>query len=116
MKKLLFLFPILILLSSCASSDAIIKLGSLQSMCITGKGPGQDGAINPYTDGNSIARVKNLGENNFSIRIQNKGKIIDEINIRPRERKEVLLLKGHELYFDTETPTQAKVTFKDAAD
>lgn len=62
MKKLLLLITFMSI-TTIATSQTIIELGSVQSMCITGKGPGQDGAINPYTDKDSIAIVENIGEN-----------------------------------------------------
>ena len=81
-------------------------------MSITGKGPGQDAAFNPYAGGNSLAIVKNLGENHFKVRIQNNGEIIENITIQPDEKRQITLLKGFELYVDSEKKSKARINFK----
>ena len=114
MKKLLFLFAFTVGITTIGSAQEnpnILDLDS-QSMCITGKGPGQDGAINPYAGKACIAVVENMGNNRFSIRVQSKGKIVAQIPIKPNETKEVRLPKGTELYFDSDLKTKAKVDFK----
>ena len=60
-----------------------------QSMIMTGKGSGQDGTINPYFGQDCYAIVRNIGKRQFSIRVQKKGKIIDEITILKGELKKV---------------------------
>jgi hypothetical protein len=82
-------------------------------MLMTGKGVGQDGAINPYKDGNSIAIVKNLGENEFSIRIQQNGKVLRTRTLNAKEATMIPIAKGQELYFDTELETTVKLEFRD---
>ena len=69
-------------------------------MIMTGKGPGQDGTINPFFGQDCYAIIKNIGKRKFSIRIQQKGKIIEEISILKGELKKVKLLKDYELYLD----------------
>ena len=81
-----------------------------QSMLMTGKGPGQDGTINPYAGQDCFAIVKNIGERAFSIRVQQKGKIIKEIPILKSETKKVKLLKGYELYLDPNLKGIAKAS------
>jgi hypothetical protein len=90
------------------------ELEPSQSMLMTGKGTGQDGAINPYYGENCYAIVENLGKSDFSIRIQQKGKIIETIPISSREVKKVKLLKGYELYFDSNSKEKvnAKLDFE----
>lgn len=113
MKKLILILCIALLPQCIAKAQTTIALNNNQSMCITGKGQGQDGAINPYIDkAHSYAIVENVGKNAFSIRIQKQGKIIKEIAIKPRETKTVKLLKGEELYFDSEKKTKVKIDFK----
>ena len=114
MKKLLFTLALVVGITTNGSAQEnpnILDLDS-QSMCITGKGPGQDGAINPYAGEACIAVVENMGNNRFSIRVQSKGKIVAQIPIKPNETKEVRLPKGTELYFDSDLKTKAKVEFK----
>lgn len=69
-------------------------------MLMTGKGPGQDGAINPYYGKECIAIVKNMGESDFSVRIQKRGTIIEMIPVPGNETKKIKLLADHELYID----------------
>jgi hypothetical protein len=114
MKKLLTGVGLILLLSSCAGSSSIFELNSNQSMSITGKGPGQDAAINPYGEGESIAVVQNKGTVSFNVRIQKSGVIIEEVAIEPKSSREFMLKPGTELYLDSITPGKAKVTFKKA--
>ena len=85
-----------------------------QSMIMTGKGPGQDATINPYIDQDCNAIIKNIGNRSFSIRVQNNGKIVEEIAILKGEVKKVKLLKGYELYLDPnpEGKTKASVDYE----
>ncbi len=114
MKKYIFLFAMLFALQSYAQKDkTVFELKPSQSMLMTGKGAGQDGAINPYKDGNSIAMIKNLGENEFSIRIQRDGKIIKSRTLAAGKSTKIALSKGTELYFDTEQKAKVKLEFMD---
>ena len=81
-------------------------------MIISGKGPGQDGAINPYLGRESIATVENIGENPFEVRIQSEGKILEIRKVSPGKTEAFALKKGVELYLDTELPGTARVNFK----
>ena len=99
------------LFQSCSTSKATIELDPLQSMVISGKGPGQDGTINPYLDTTSKAHVKNLGPAQFDIRVQNDGKIIDIFPIEANTTKTLILNQGDELYFDTDLATTTEVRF-----
>jgi len=81
-----------------------------QSMIMTGKGAGQDATINPYFGQECYAIVKNIGEVEFYIRVQNKKKIIKEITIKKGEVKKVTLLKGYELYLDPNPKGIAKAS------
>lgn len=114
MKNLLTGVGLILLLSSCASNSSLFELNPSQSMSITGKGPGQDAAINPYKEGESIAVVRNKGKETFNVRIQKSGKIIEEVAIEPRSLREFMLEKGYELYLDSVNPSKAKVSFKKA--
>lgn len=111
MKKIYLLLGLLLLTGVSGFSQAIIELDGTQSMSIAGKGPGQDAAINPYLGSDSIAIVKNVGDNRFSIRIQQQGKILETIEIKPNDTEKVMLLKGYEMYFDSEADAKAKVDF-----
>lgn len=112
MKKTLFIFLVILSIQLCYSQDSTLELSPEQSMLITGKGPGQDAAINPYTDTDSFAIVNNIVDNDFEIRIQSEGKIIEIIKIKSKTTKKVLLNKGYELYLDTNFKSKAKVEFE----
>lgn len=112
MKKAVFLFTLILLAQACSPSKSIFELGPRQSMAITGKGVGQDAALNPYGNEKSIALVNNLGPSTFSVRIQTNGEIIQEVEVRPNTSQEFILEIGYELYLDSETGGKAKVRFK----
>lgn len=106
--------PLLLLLAltACGSNESIFELDPNQSMLMTGKGPGQDAAINPYSDQKSIAVVCNLGDTLFSVRIQQEGSILQDTALLPGATKEFILEPGVELYLDSEQKSRSKVTFK----
>lgn len=112
MLKLFTLITLIIILQACAANDSIFELSSNQSMLMTGKGPGQDGAINPYFGTKCLAVVKSLSSNTFEVRIQSDGEIIEIISLSGKEKKEIILEPGYELYLDTDTEVNVKVTFK----
>jgi hypothetical protein len=95
-----------------AMSQNTFELDPSQSMCITGKGPGQDAAINPFADSDCTAIVENKGKTPFSVRIQSKGKEVKIITVEPKSIKECNLPKGYELYLDTDQKALAEVTFE----
>ena len=99
-------------ISSHAQND--FELEPNQNMLMTGKGAGQDGAINPYYGQDCYAIVENTGKSDFSIRIQQDGKIVEMIPISSKEVKKVTLLKGYELYLDSNSKEKinAKLDFE----
>ena len=104
-------------------------LEPLESYLMFGKGPGQDGAINPYakyiksnkgyliSSKDCYSIIENLGTSGFSIRIQKDGRIIKTIPIKKNETKKILLDAGNELYTDASFEGRAKfkVTFEDVS-
>ena len=100
MKTIILLFALNLALQFEVKAQTEFVLEPSQSMIMTGKGPGQDGTINPYLGQDSYAIIKNIGKREFSIRIQQNGKIIEEISILKGELKKVKLLKDYELYLD----------------
>ena len=116
MKPTLYLTILLLCIYSTSQSQSIFNLEPSQSMLMLGKGKGQDAIINPYPDESSIAVIDNIGENAFSIRIQSKGDIIKIIDIQPNASRRETLLKGYELYLDTEFKTKARVSVEKGTD
>ena len=104
-------------------------LEPLESYLMFGKGPGQDGAINPYakyiksnkgyliSSKDCYSIIENLGTSGFSIRIQKDGRIIKTIPIKKNETKKILLDAGNELSTDASFEGRAKfkVTFEDVS-
>jgi len=111
MKKFLVLLLAFASLNVLAQNDVFV-LDPQQSMLMTGKGIGQDGAINPYFGEESIAIIENLGKSTFSVRIQEKGTIKKEISISAREEKQIMLGSNEELYIDTSMKTKLRINFK----
>ena len=113
MRILVFIF-----LAFCFQSEiyaqTIFELDGRQSMLMTGKGPGQDATINPFQGEDCYAIIENLGNELFSVRIQQDGEIIKIIAVKPKKKKKIKLLSGQELYLDSETKssTQARVSYQ----
>lgn len=101
-----------------ATAQTEFVLEPSQSMIMTGKGSGQDATINPFYGEDCYAIVKNIGDRQFSIRVQKDGDIIEEITILKGEVKEVALLRGYELYLDPNPKGTAKasVAYKEMED
>ena len=77
-----------------------ITIDPVQSMIMTGKGPGQDATINPFIGEDCFAIVKNIGERALFIRIQKEGKVVKEIQVPKKKQRKIELLKDQELYID----------------
>jgi hypothetical protein len=110
MKTLILVISIIFFTQVEVTAQTEFVLEPSQSMIMTGKGPGQDGTINPYMGQDCYAIVKNIGKRQFSIRVQQDGKILEEISILKGELKKVKLLKGYELYLDPNPEGIAKAS------
>lgn len=110
--KLTLLF-LLATISPMVAQDTVV-LDDYRHMCIAGKGPGQDAAINPYLGEDSVAIIENMGENPFDIRIQVKGQIVKTVQSSPDQFIEINLKKDQVMYFDSEARAVARVSFKKA--
>lgn len=108
MRALLIVICLTVFSNTEVLAQTEFELDTQQSMIMTGKGPGQDGTINPYAGEDCYAIVENIGERSFSIRIQTKGKIVEEIAIEKGDTKKLKLLKGYELYLDPNPEGKAK--------
>ena len=112
LKKLLSvsrLLTVLVLLSVTitihAQKENNFKLDPSTSMLMTGKGPGQDGSINPFAGQDCVAVVANLANTPFSVRIQQKGMLLRTIAVEKKETKRISLGAQEELYIDTPNKT-----------
>lgn len=114
MKKITFVLLACLMSTAANAQTEVLELKPSESMCIAGKGPGQDAAINPYLGEASVAIVKNVGENPFNVRIQRDGVVIRTLMIKRKDKKEINLGPKDELYFDSSMGAKAKVSFKKA--
>lgn len=114
MKKLLLSCLVFVAFPSFILAQDIIELGKSESMCITGKGKGQDAVINPFPNDVSFAIVENIGSSPFYIRVEENNAIVKEITIKRNETKKITVLESYQLYFDSKKPTKAKVSFEKA--
>lgn len=104
------------------------ELKPSESYLMYGKGPGQDGAINPFNNyvkassGRMISSkdcfvtIKNTGISNFTLRIQksNINSVVELIPIQINEIRTIELYAGYELYTDANSEEMAsfEVLFK----
>lgn len=88
-----------------AQKENKFKLDPSTSMLMTGKGPGQDGSINPYSGEDCVAVIANLANTPFSVRIQQKGIILRTIAVEKKETRRISLGAQEELYIDTPNKT-----------
>lgn len=110
MRKLLLITILLVCFQSKMNAQTVFEIDGSQRMLMTGKGPGQDATINPFQGEDCYAVIENLGEELFSVRIQEKEKIIEIIKVEPKNVKKIKLLSNQELYLDGETNNKAKAS------
>ena len=91
--------------TTSAQKENNFKLDPSTSMLMTGKGPGQDGSINPFTGQDCVAIVANLANTPFLVRIQQKGIVLRTIAVEKKETKRISLGAQEELYIDTPNKT-----------
>jgi len=91
--------------TTSAQKENKFKLDPSTNMLMTGKGPGQDGSINPFAGQDCVAVVENLAKAPFSVRIQKNGVVLRTIEIGTKETKRIELKGSEELYIDTQKKT-----------
>ena len=91
--------------TASAQKENKFKLDPSTNMLMTGKGPGQDGSINPFAGQDCVAVVENLAKAPFSVRIQQNGVVLRAIEIGAKDTKRIELKGSEELYVDTEQKT-----------
>ena len=95
---------LLILLFPLFSYGQTFEITDGQSMCMIGKGVGQDATINPYAANEfSYAVIENLSSIEFEIRIESVSKVLNQVVIHPNGFIAVKLIKGDILYVDSLT-------------
>ena len=98
---------------SLMSFGQSFELTNGQSMCMIGKGPGQDATINPYAEEDySYALVENIGAVAFQIRIESVEKELRQFLIKPSALIVIKLYSDIVLYFDALTTEKVKATIR----
>ena len=90
----------------------MFELSANQSMCMTGKGLGQDWAINPYYGTDSYAIVSNKGDYPISIRIMQGESMVVNKALKGKSKEKFRLKADEQLYFDTEYESKVALSFK----
>ena len=109
MKKLI----LLLLLIPLVSFGLTFELTNGQSMCMIGKGMGQDATINPYANEEfSYALIENIGTVKINIRVESIEKERREFIIKPKDIVVVKLYRNNILYFDSLTVEKAEAKIK----
>lgn len=109
MKQLILLYLFIPLISLGQS----FELTNGQSMCMTGKGQGQDATINPYANQDySYALIENIGAVEFQIRIESSEEDLRQFLIKANDVVVVKLNRGNVLYFDALTLEKAVARIK----
>lgn len=104
-KSFFVLGLLLLTIPASAQKENKFKLDPSTNMLMTGKGPGQDGLINPFAGQDCVAVVENLAKAPFSVRIQQNGVVLRTIEIGDKETKQIDLKGSEELYIDTQQKT-----------
>ena len=105
MKKLI----LLLLFIPLVSLGQTFELTNGQSMCMIGKGEGQDATINPYSDKEfSYALIENIGTVEFNIRVESIEKEIREFIIKPSDKVVIKIYRADILYLDSLTLDKAE--------
>jgi len=104
---------ILLLFIPLVSFGQTFELTNGQSMCMIGKGIGQDATINPYANEElSYALIENIGTVKFNIRVESIDEERREFIIKPKDIVVVKLNRNNILYFDSLTIENAKAKIK----
>ncbi|MBC2838447.1 hypothetical protein [Robiginitalea sp. SC105] len=107
------LFLVIVAVYCCQyqmQAQTVFELDGNQSMLMIGKGPGQDATINPFQGEDCFAVIENLGDELFSVRIQQEGEIVAIVPVQPQQTEKIKLLVGQELYLDPETKNKARAS------
>ena len=104
---------ILLLFIPLVSFSQTFELTNGQSMCMIGKGVGQDATINPYANEEfSYALIENIGKFKFNIRVESIDEERREFIIKPKDIVVVKLFRNNILYFDSLTIEKAEAKIK----
>ena len=111
--RLHFSFFVLLLLffGSHQGMAQTFTLTAGQSMCMIGKGAGQDATLRPKTDSVAVARIKNKGKHSFTVRIEKNGQIIKQITLGKHQKLLWAHRLGDQIFLDGPKKRKAKAEF-----
>ena len=100
MKKLV----VILLIIPIVSIGQTFEITNGQTMCMIGKGKGQDATINPYADEDySYALIENIGLAEFQIRVESTTKDFKQFLLKPSNKTVIKLYRNNILYLDALT-------------
>ena len=106
MKKVLLISLLFIVAHSHGQT---FEITDGQSMCMIGKGQGQDATINPYADKDySYALIENIGSVDFGIRIELNEEDLKQFLVKSNDRVVIKLYRNSVLYIDALTSETAE--------
>jgi hypothetical protein len=106
MKKIIIISFLLIVAHSHGQT---FEITNGQSMCMIGKGKGQDATINPYADKDySYALIENIGSVDFGIRIELTEEDLKQFLVKSNDRVIIKLYRNSILYIDALTSETAE--------
>ena len=106
MKKVILISFLLIV---AYSHGQTFEITDGQSMCMIGKGKGQDATINPYADKDySYALIENIGSVDFGIRIELNEEDLKQFLVKSNDRVVIKLYRNSVLYIDALTSETAE--------
>ena len=106
MKKIILLSALFIFAFGFAQT---FEITDGQSMCMIGKGKGQDATINPYADKEySYALIENIGLVEFKVRVESTANKIREFIVKPSDKVVVQIYRAEILYLDSLTLDKAE--------
>ena len=106
MKKVILISFLLIVAHSHGQT---FEITDGQSMCMIGKGKGQDATINPYADKDySYALIENIGSVDFGIRIELHEGDLKQFLVKSNDKVVIKLYRNSILYIDALTSETAE--------
>ena len=106
MKKVILISFLLIVAHSHGQT---FEITDGQSMCMIGKGKGQDATINPYADKDySYALIENIGSVDFGIRIELNEGDLKQYLVKSNDKVVIKLYRNSILYIDALTSETAE--------
>ena len=106
-----FIFLTLFFFISQGGMAQTFTLRAGQSMCMIGKGAGQDATLRPKTDSLAVARIKNSGTQPFTVRVKKNGQLIKQTVFGRYQKLLCAHRLGDQIFLDGPKKRKAKAEF-----